>query len=100
MTKIILASMKVSSSIFVNIPGGYLPMNDLIPVNFENKFTACHPFSLLHTMIMSSGLYCDKKLHKSLNLSFICCTFSTNKPSGLALYMKGSMYFVFAFVPI
>src|SRR3989344_1372834 len=84
-TNINLVSIKFSRLGFVKIPGGYLPVNTLIPVNFENNSTECHPFSLLQTTTTSSGLNWANNLAASIILSFIFCTFKTAKPSGLTL---------------
>ena len=52
-TRIILASVKISSWGFVKIPGGYLLLKTFVPVNLPKSLTASQPFSLLLTISMS-----------------------------------------------
>src|SRR3989338_7782742 len=84
-TSRIFASLKISSLGFVSIPGGYLPAMQTAPVSLPNARTDFHPFSLLLTMSMSSGAYCDMNLEHIFILSSIFCRFKTERPSDLVL---------------
>src|SRR3989344_7943658 len=61
-TMINFGSVKVVKFGFVKIPGGYLPLITLMPVNCCNFFNAFQPFSRLLRIKISSGLYLQSRL--------------------------------------